>query len=61
MHLAKDAKDNQVIKLRASRGGSGTLFLQSAIAEVMVCFGLFSVELPSTSGVDIWVSRNRNP
>ena len=49
-----------VIKLPCSRGGSGALYLQSAKAEVMACFGLFPVELPFISGVDVWVLRNEN-
>ena len=34
--------------------------LQSATAGVMPIRGLSPVELPSISGVDVWVLRNRN-
>ena len=43
-----------------SRGVSGALYLQSAIAEVLSCLGLSDKELPSISGVDVWVLRNKN-
>ena len=43
-----------------SRGVSGALNLQSAIAGVMFCLGCFLVELPLVSGVDVLVSRNGN-
>ncbi len=43
-----------------SRGVSGALYLQSAIAGVMAGPGLISVGLPKVSGVDVWVSRDRN-
>ena len=33
---------------------------QSATAGVMPIRGLYPVELPSISGVDVWVLRNRN-
>lgn len=49
-----------VIKLPRSWGVSGALNLQSATAGVMVDFGLFFVELPLVSGVDVWVLRDRN-
>ena len=49
------------IKFPCSRGVSGALYLQSAIAGVMVGLGLFLVELPSVSGVDVLVLRDRNP
>ena len=49
-----------VIKLPRSRGDSGALYLQSAIAGVMAGPGLISVGLPKVSGVDVWVSRDRN-
>ena len=49
-----------VIKLPCSRGDSGALYLQSATAGVMPIRGLYPVELPSISGVDVWVLRNRN-
>ena len=45
---------------RTSRGVSGALYLQSATAGVMPIRGLYPVELPSISGVDVWVLRNRN-
>ena len=51
---------NQVIKFPHSRGVSGALYLQSATAGVMPIRGLYPVELPSISGVDVWVLRNRN-
>ena len=44
---------------RTSRGDSGALYLQSATAGVMPIRGLYPVELPSISGVDVWVLRNR--
>ena len=44
----------------SSRGDSGALYLQSATAGVMPIRGLYPVELPSISGVDVWVLRNRN-
>lgn len=43
-----------------SRGVSGALYLQSAIVGVILHGGLYSVRLPSESGVDIWVSRDGN-
>ena len=52
---------NDTIKSPSSRGGSGALYLQSAIVGVMSCRGFLAVELPSESGVDVWVLRNRNP
>ena len=42
------------------RGGSGTLYHQSAIVGVISRRGLSIVELPLISDVDFWVSRNRN-
>ena len=51
---------NYVIKFPCSRGVSGALYLQSAIAGVMAGLGLNSVGLPSVSDVDIWVLRDRN-
>ncbi len=45
---------------RASRGDSGALYLQSALAGVMSHPGQFIVELPCVSGVDVQVLRNRN-
>lgn len=44
-----------------SRGGSGTLNLQSAIAGVMFGRGLIFMEQPGVSGVDIWVFHDGNP
>ena len=49
-----------IIKEPRSRGISGALYLQSAIAGVISGRGQFSVELPGISGVDVWVFRNRN-
>ena len=49
-----------IIKEPRSRGISGALYLQSAIAGVISGLGQFSVELPGISGVDVWVFRNRN-
>ncbi len=47
-------------KFPCSWGVSGALYSQSAIARVMAGLGLFLVELPLVSGVDVWVSRDRN-
>lgn len=41
-----------------SRGGSGTLYPQSAIVGVMLHGGLMLVNLPSESGVEAWVLRD---
>lgn len=41
-----------------SRGGSGALYLQSAIAGVILRRGLWFSGLPPESGVDIRVSRD---
>ncbi len=49
-----------VIKFPCSRGVSGALYPQSAIEGVMVGLGLFLVELPLVSGVDVRVLRDRN-
>ena len=49
-----------IIKEPRSRGISGALYLQSAIAGVISGRGQFAVELPGISGVDVWVFRNRN-
>ena len=49
-----------VIKFPCSRGVSGALYPQSATEGVMVGFGLFLVELPLISGVDVRVLRDRN-
>ena len=43
-----------------SRGGSGTLNLQSAIAGVMPRRGRKFVKLPPVSDVDAWVLRDGN-
>lgn len=43
-----------------SRGVSGALYLQSAIAGVLFCLGYIFVKLPFVSDVDVWVLRNRN-
>lgn len=48
-----------VITFPRSRGVSGALYLQSATAGVMQNRGFFIAELPSISGVDVWVLRNR--
>ena len=47
-----------VIKFPYSRGGSGALYLQSAIVGVIFRRGRFAVRLPLISGVDVWVSRD---
>lgn len=49
-----------VIKFPCSRGDSGALYLQSAIAGVIFCLGSFIVGLPFISDVDVWVLRNKN-
>ena len=49
-----------VIKLPRSRGDSGALYLQSAIAGVMAGLELFLARLPLVSDVDIQVLRDRN-
>lgn len=49
-----------VLKFPCNRGGSGALYLQSAIAGVLSHRGSFDGELPKVSGVDTWVLRNRN-
>ncbi len=51
----------ECLNFRASRGVSGALYLQSAIAGVMSCLGFIIVELPLESGVDVLVLRNGNP
>ena len=43
-----------------SRGVSGTLYLQSAIAGVMLRRGPVFAELPLESGVEAWVLRDGN-
>ena len=54
-------KYNYVIKIPHSRGVSGALYLQSAIAGVIFCPGCLFAELPLVSGVEVWVLRNGNP
>ena len=49
-----------VIKFPYSRGGSGALYLQSAIVGVIFRRGRFIVKLPLISGVDVWVLRDGN-
>ena len=49
-----------VIKFPYSRGGSGALYLQSAIVGVIFRRGRFIVKLPLVSGVDVWVLRDGN-
>ena len=49
-----------LLRFPCSRGDSGALYLQSAIAGVLSCLGSFDEELPFISGVDIRVLRNRN-
>ena len=48
-----------VIKFPCSRGDSGALYLQSALAGVMSHLGQSVAELPCVSGDDVWVLRNR--
>ena len=50
-----------IIKEPRSRGISGALYLQSAIAGVMFGRGLIFMEQPGVSGVDIWVFHDGNP
>ena len=47
-----------VIKFPYSRGGSGALYLQSAIVGVIFRRGRFIVKLPLKSDVDVWVLRD---
>ena len=49
-----------VIKFPYSRGGSGALYLQSAIVGVIFRRGRFIVRLPLISGVDVWVLRDED-
>ena len=49
-----------VIKFPYSRGGSGALYLQSAIVGVIFCRGRFIVKLTLVSGVDVWVLRDED-
>ncbi len=51
---------NVILKSPSSRGSSGALYHQSAIVGVISCRGFSIVELPFASGVDFWVSCNRN-
>ena len=44
-----------------SRGVSGTLYLQSAIAGVILRGGHLFAELPLISGAEAWVLRDGNP
>ena len=50
-----------IIKEPRSRGISGALYLQSAIAGVILRRGLVFAELPLESGVDVWVLRDGTP
>ena len=47
-------------KCCTNRGGSGALYLQSAIARVLSDLGLFLYSQPIVSGVEIRVLRNRS-
>lgn len=49
-----------IINIPCSRGVSGALYLQSATAGVMSIRGAHYVRLPSISGVDNLVLRNRH-
>ena len=49
-----------ILKSPGSRGVSGTLYQQSAIAGVIFRRGFLIVKLPAASDVDVWVLRNRN-
>ena len=51
---------SDILGAPCSRGVSGALYLQSAIAGVMAGPGSYSVGLPKVSGVDVWVLRDRN-
>ena len=59
-HSLTNRAKNVILKSPGSRGGSGTLNQQSAIAGVIFCRGFLIVKLPAVSGVDVWVLRNRN-
>ena len=50
-----------VLKFPCNRGGSGALYLQSAIAGVILRRGLVFAELPLESDVDVWVLRDGTP
>ena len=56
IHLKTCFQVNQ--NLRASRGGSGALYSQSAIVRVMLAFDAGLDGLPFGSGVEVWVLRN---
>ena len=47
-------------KYSCSRGASGTLYLQSAIAGVILRRGRQLVKLPLDRGVEAWVLRDGN-
>ncbi len=47
-----------ILKTPCSRGSSGLLYLQSAIAGVMARRGLSFGLLPFISGDEVWVLRN---
>ena len=49
-----------ILKSPSSRGGSGTLNRQSAIAGVIFCRGFLAAKQPFISGDEAWVLRNRN-
>lgn len=49
-----------ILRIPCSRGVSGALYLQSALAEVISCIGSLAVKQPRTSDVDVRVLRNRN-
>ena len=53
-------RPTHVIKFPCSRGDSGALYLQSALAGVMSHLGSSIAGLPLISGDDGWVLRNRN-
>ena len=53
-------KHKFVIKFPRSRGDSGALYLQSALAGVIPRPGQLTAGLPCESGVDVWVLRNGN-
>ncbi len=47
-----------ILRIPCSRGVSGALYLQSAIAGVMFCVGYFAAMQPLISDVDVLVLRN---
>ena len=59
-HASFEADFQFVIKFPCSRGVSGALNLQSAIAGVIFCRGHLIAKPPYVSDVDVWVLRNRN-